>query len=67
MQEPGAEEIQADPERFLDAASALVGLTVRAEDRPLVVENLRVLSSMAALVMQDLSDDDVEVAPVFRA
>jgi len=67
MPESGTEEIQADPGRFLDAASALVGLPVGAEDRPLVIENLRVLSSMAALVMQDLADDDVEIAPVFRA
>jgi hypothetical protein len=55
-----------DPEAYLNAASAFVGVPVAAEYRSGVVENLRLLHRMASLVTSFPLDDAVEAAPVFE-
>jgi len=56
-----------DAETYLDVAARLVGLPVAEEDRPAVVENLRAIAAVAAILMAETLDDDLESASVFRA
>lgn len=67
MADSDPEHELAAAERYLDAASAVLGMEVAAEDRALVAENLRVLASMAALVLEEPLADNLEPAAVFRA
>lgn len=55
-----------DAERHLDAVAPTLGLTITAEQRPQVLQFLRVAARMAALVESaNLPDDAFELAPVF--
>lgn len=56
-----------EAEAYLDAAAALVGLPVAAEHRPGVVRNLRLIATMADLVMGLPLGPETEPAPVFVA
>ena len=56
-----------DLEPMLDAAAALLGLTVEPEWRAPVLANLRVLQAAAALVEEFPLPDEAEPAPVFEA
>ncbi len=51
----------------IDAASALVGLTIDSQYREGVKLNLRATANAARTVLQFRLDDDSEPAPVFRA
>ena len=55
-----------DPEAYVDAAAALIGLTIDPAHRPGVVVNLERIAQMAALVMEFPLPDEAEPAPVFR-
>ena len=55
-----------DAEAYVDAAAALIGLTIDPAHRPGVVANLERIAQMAALVMEFPLPDEAEPAPVFR-
>ena len=55
-----------DPKAYVDAAAALIGLTIDPAHRPGVVVNLERIAQMAALVMEFPLPDEAEPAPVFR-
>ena len=55
-----------EPEVYVDAAAALIGLPIDPVHRPGVVVNLERLAQMAALVMEFPLPEDAEPAPVFR-
>jgi hypothetical protein len=55
-----------DSEAYVDAAAALIGLTIDPAHRPGVVVNLERIAQMAALVMEFPQPDEAEPAPVFR-
>jgi len=55
-----------DPEAYVDAAAALIGLTIDPAHRPGVVVNLERIAQLAALVMEFPLPDEAEPAPVFR-
>ena len=55
-----------DPEAYVVAAAALIGLTIDPAHRPGVVANLERIAQMAALVMEFPLPDEAEPAPVFR-
>jgi hypothetical protein len=52
---------------FIDAASAVLGLTIEAAWRPAVAANLRVTFEHAASVEAFALPDDAEPAPIFKA
>ena len=54
-----------EPEVYVDAAAALIGLPIDPVHRPGVVVNLERLAQMAALVMEFPLPDEAEPAPVF--
>jgi hypothetical protein len=54
-------------EEYLDAASALLGLPIRPEDRAEVLAAFAVLCEQAGLVMRFELPDEVEAAPRFEA
>ncbi len=56
-----------DPDAYIDAAAALIGLPIDPAHRPGHVLNLRRLAEMAALVTAFPLPDDSEPAPVFAA
>lgn len=52
---------------YIDAAAALVGLSVAPEDRAEVARFLGLAADMAAVVARvDLDDAELALAPVFR-
>ncbi len=51
---------------FVDAASALQGLPVRAEHRPGVIRNMMLIARMARLVAEHPLEPGDEAAPVFH-
>ncbi len=55
-----------DAERYVDAAAALIGLTIAPELRPGVVANFKQIADTAALVMSFPLDDQIDPAVVFR-
>jgi len=55
-----------DPEAVIDAISPLLGLDIKPEARDGVAANLRIVATMAALVLEPPQDDDAEPAPLFR-
>ena len=55
-----------DPEAYVDAAAALIGLPIDPALRRGVVVNLERIAQMAALVMEFPLPEDAEPAPVFR-
>ena len=55
-----------DPETYVDAAAALIGLPIDPEYRSGVILNLERIAEMAALVMEFPLPDDAEPVPVFR-
>jgi hypothetical protein len=55
-----------DPETYVDAAAALIGLPIDPAHRPGVVLNLERIAQMAALVMEFPLPEDIEPAPVFE-
>ena len=55
-----------DPEAYVDAAAALIGLPIDPAYRPGVVVNLERIAQMAALIMEFALPDEAEPAPVFR-
>ena len=52
---------------FIDAASAVLGLTIADAWRPAVAANLRVTIEHAAAVEAFALPDDAEPAPIFKA
>ncbi|HXC26349.1 MAG TPA: DUF4089 domain-containing protein [Stellaceae bacterium] len=58
-------EPKFDPEAYVDAAAALVGLTIDPAHRPGVVLNLQRIAEMAALFTDFPLPDDIEPAPVY--
>lgn len=56
-----------DLERYLDVASQWIGLPIADADRAAVVENLRGIAAVAALLVDEPLSDDLESAPVFEA
>jgi len=59
-------EQEFDPETYVDASAALVGLPIDPAHRPGVILNLERLAQLAALVMEFPLTDEAEPAPVFR-
>lgn len=56
-----------DPARHIDASSALLGLTITAEQRPGVEQFLTLAAAMAALVEKAPVGEDVQdLAGIFR-
>ena len=55
-----------DPETYVDAAAALIGLPIDPAHRSGVVLNLERIAQMAALVAAFPLPDEPEPAPVFR-
>ena len=55
-----------DPDAYVDAAAALIGLPIDPAHRPGVVVNLERIAQMAALVVEFPLPEDAEPAPVFR-
>jgi len=55
-----------DPETYVDAAAALIGLPIDPAHRPGVVVNLERIAQLAALVAEFPLPDEAEPAPVFR-
>jgi hypothetical protein len=55
-----------DPEIYIDAAAALIGLPLDPAHRPGVVLNLERIAQMATLVMDFPLPDAAEPGPVFR-
>jgi hypothetical protein len=55
-----------DPEAYVDAAAALIGLPIDPAHRPGVIVNLERIAQMAALVMEFALPEEAEPAPVFR-
>jgi hypothetical protein len=55
-----------DPEAYVDAAAALIGLRIDPAHRPGVIVNLERIAQMAALVMEFALPEEAEPAPVFR-
>jgi hypothetical protein len=55
-----------DPEAYVDAAAALIGLPLDPAHRPGVVLNPKRIAEMAALVGEFALPDAVEPAPIFR-
>ncbi|MEQ8968306.1 MAG: DUF4089 domain-containing protein [Azospirillaceae bacterium] len=55
-----------DADAWLDASAAVLGLTVRPEDRDAVLANLRILAGMAATLETAEIDDRSQSATVFR-
>lgn len=55
-----------DPERYVDEASAMIGLPIDPAHKPGVVDNIATLHRMARLVMDFPLADDAEAGPVFR-
>ena len=54
-----------DPDAYIEAASALVGLPLDPAHRPAFALNLLRIAEMAALVMEFPLPDETEPAPVF--
>ena len=63
--EPGMAEHKFDAPAYVDAAAALIGLTLDPAHRPGVVLNLERIAQMAALVMEFPLPDETEPAPVY--
>lgn len=55
-----------DAERYVDAASALIGLTIAPELRPGVIANFKQIAATAELMMSFPLDDHIDPAVVFR-
>jgi hypothetical protein len=55
-----------DPEAYVDAAAALIGLPIDPAHRPGVIVNLERIAQMAALVMEFALPEEAEPAPVLR-
>jgi hypothetical protein len=55
-----------DPQAYVDAAAALIGLPIDPAHRPGVIVNLERIAQMAALVMEFALPEEAEPAPVFR-
>jgi hypothetical protein len=56
-----------DAERHLDAMAPAVGLTITAEQRPVVLQFLTIAERMAHIVAScPLDDAELSLAPVFR-
>ncbi|HUZ73463.1 MAG TPA: DUF4089 domain-containing protein [Stellaceae bacterium] len=55
-----------DPEAYLDAAAAAIGLAIAPEHRPGVILNLERIAALADTVMSFPLPEDEEPAPVFR-
>jgi 1-carboxybiuret hydrolase subunit AtzG-like len=55
-----------DPESYLTAAAAAIGLEVAPEHRPGVILNLERIAGLAELVMAFPLPEAEEPAPVFR-
>ena len=60
-------EQKFDPETYVDASAALVGLPIDPAHRPGVILNLERLAQLAALLMEFPLTNEAEPAPVFRA
>lgn len=67
MTERMPRDLLSDPERYLDAVSAAIDLPVPDEDREQVIANLRAIADVAAQLLVEPLDDDIELSPVFRA
>ena len=52
---------------YVDAASAMIGLTVDTRYRAGVIENLRRAKQIASAGLATSLSDDLEAAPVFQA
>jgi hypothetical protein len=59
-------ERQFDAEAYVDAAAALIGLSIDPAHRAGVVLNLERIAEMAAMVMEFPLPDETEPAPVFE-
>ncbi|SIQ77207.1 DUF4089 domain-containing protein [Bosea sp. TND4EK4] len=56
-----------DAERHLDAMAPVIGLTITAEQRPVVLQFLGIAERMARIVATcPLDDAEFSLAPVFR-
>lgn len=66
MSQPITPSAEADAEHHVDAASRLVGLRLDPAHRPGVVRNMRLIASMAALVLEPPLGPEDEPAPVYE-
>jgi len=55
-----------DSAGYIDAAAALIGLTLDPAHRPGVIVNLDRIAALAALVMNFPLPEETEPAPVFQ-
>jgi len=55
-----------DPEAFMEAASALLGIEIDPAFRPGVIDNLRRSAAIAAPMLDFPLADDLEAATPFR-
>ena len=55
-----------DAASYLEEAAALLGLEVKEEYKPAIIENLEGAAALARLFLEFPLDDDVEAGPVFR-
>jgi hypothetical protein len=56
----------ADPEKYLDAMAAAIGITVPEEHRAGTLIYLRLASAIARPLVEAAIDETVEPAPIFR-